>query len=302
MRDEVGGGRLEALEVGLARLELLPALLGGMQLRLDGGQCLGRLVFDLVVLLLEEVGGRLRAVRAVVGGLHHRLVDVEGEQLREDVLLVLRVAAEEGAELALRQDDRLYERVVVDAEERLDVRVDLVDAVGERLDVAVGVHAFEAGGGGAFDRPHARHEVALAARLELQLHAREIRPVRDEGDDFSAHARDFAEERPDHRVEEGRLAGAGGAGDGEELAAGEVDRDGVVEGGEALEVQADGLHTAASDRLGGTGRDERRVSTFAPPPSPSPFKGEGICCASGRAVGRTLMPPPRWFGLRRKAR
>ena len=88
--------------------------------------------------------------------------------------------------------------------------------------------------------------VALLPDAELEHDREALGAVADELLVVVADAGDLAVEGEADRVDQGRLAGAGRAGDGEEVEAREVELDLVAEGGEAFERELVRPHFAAS--------------------------------------------------------
>ena len=86
---------------------------------------------------LMKSASLLRRRAPLVGDLLHPLVDREVEEADQDLAALLRLALQERVELALRQDHRAGEAVVVEAEDAVDLGAHLLDAVGDRLGRAV---------------------------------------------------------------------------------------------------------------------------------------------------------------------
>ena len=196
-------------------------------------------------LALDEVGFGLRGRASLVGELLHALVDGEVQERHQDLAALLGLALQEGVELALREDDRAREAVVVEAEDAVDLRPDLLDAVGEGLGRVRG-DPLEALLGGLVGAGGARDAVALLPDSELEQDREALGAVADELLVVVADAGDLAVEGEADRVDQGRLAGAGRAGDGEQVEAREVELELVAEGGEAFERELVRPHFAAS--------------------------------------------------------
>ena len=105
----------------------------GLRLSLRLLHCVGR---HAGVLAVEQLSDRVRACPLVLGErvrvLRHPLEDREPEELGEDVAPLLRIARQELRELALGQQDRPRERVVVQADQAPHDLVHVADPVGER--------------------------------------------------------------------------------------------------------------------------------------------------------------------------
>ena len=143
---------------------------------------LGR-IRELVTSLLGALLVGLGELGALAGALADVLVHAEGEQLDEQALAVGRGRAQELREPALRQQHRLREVLVAEAEQVLNSGLDVVRPLGELLDAGlkdlckrgVGrdarVEAFEAGRFGgdaavlvALERADARRSARRTAR------------------------------------------------------------------------------------------------------------------------------------------
>ena len=239
-------GLVERLERGLG---LLGAALGGLELGLLLLEGLLRGAREVgLELALDEVGLAPGRRAPLVRDLLHPLVDREVEEGHQDLAALLRLALQERVELALRQDHRAREAVVVEAEDAVDLGAHLLDAVGDRLGRAVR-DPLEPLLRGLVGARGARDPVALLADAELEHHREPLGAVADELLVVVAHARDLAVEREDDRVDQRRLAGAGRAGDREEVEAGEVELDLLPEGGEAFERELVRPHFAGGRPL-----------------------------------------------------
>ena len=246
----VGAGLLgerRGLDEGLkACLGLLGAALGGLELGLLLLEGLLRGAAEVgLELALDEVGLAPGRRAPLVRDLLHPLVDREVEEADQDLAALLRLALQERVELALRQDHRAREAVVVEAEDAVDLGAHLLDAVGDRLGRAVR-DPLEALLRGLVGADRAGDPVALFADAELEHHREPLGAVADELLVVVAHARDLSVEREDDRVDQRRLAGAGRAGDREEVEAGEVELELLAEGGEAFERELVRPHCVAS--------------------------------------------------------
>ena len=115
--------------------------------------------------------------------------------------------------------------------------------MGDRLGCIAG-DALEALLGGLVEAGRADDTVALLPNAEVELDREALGAVADELF-VVADTGDLAVESEADRVDQGRLAGAGRAGDGEEVEAREVDLDLVAEGGEAFQGKTNGSHEAA---------------------------------------------------------
>ena len=134
----------------------------------------------------------------------------------------------------MRKHDRARETVVVETEDAVDLRPDLLDAVGEGLGRVRG-DPLEALLGGLVGAGCARDAVALLPDTELEHDREPLGAVADELLVVVADARNLAKEGEADRVDQGRLAGAGRARDGEEIEAREVELDLVAEGGKPFQ-------------------------------------------------------------------
>ncbi len=225
-------GRLQALLLGA----------GPGQLALAPGQRLGGGAREVVLeLARDELGLAPGVGRAQVGGLLHALVDLERQQRHQDLAALLGLALQEGVELPLRQHHRASEGVVIEAHDALHLGLDLGGAVGQRLGT-VRAHLLQSDLGRAAHAHGARHAVALGPHLELEAHAQALGPVGDELLVLAPHARHLAEEREGQRVDERGLAGPGGAGDGEQVEAVEVEHGLLAEGRQPLDLEPHGPH------------------------------------------------------------
>ena len=118
-------------------------------------------------LALDELRLRLRGRASLVGELLHALVDGEVQERDQDLAALLGLALQEGVELALREDDRAREAVVVEAEDAVDLRPDLLDPVGDGLGCIRG-DALEALLGGLVGAGRADDAVALLPDAEVE--------------------------------------------------------------------------------------------------------------------------------------
>ncbi len=193
----------------------------------------------------DEVGLAPRVGRSAVGDLLHLDVDVEVQQRDQDLVALLRLALQEGVELPLRQHHRAGEGIVVETHDLLDLVLDVLHPPRERLE-ALRRLLLEHGLGVAREARGAGHPVATPADFEVELDGEPLGPVADELLVLATHPRHLAVEAEDDGVDERRLAGAGGPGDGEEVEAVEVEKGALLEGGEALELQPQGPHPCAS--------------------------------------------------------
>ena len=262
-RDEQRAARLEGGGAGGERVVL----------DLEGGDRLGRGRAQPLELEPQRVGGGGRAGGAVTGVAPDLLVEIEAEQAREDLAALGLVASEEGVERTLREQDRLRERLEVEPDQTGHAVRHLAGAVGKRLPATVGGLPLEACADAA-GRLTA-DAVALAADGEVEAHGHRLRTVGDELAGGAPDARHLPVERPRHRVQQRRLACAGGAGDREEAAPLEVEDSRVTERGEPTQLEAQRLHRpATASGSGASGRgDSRRAparsasSSSAPPAS-----------------------------------
>ncbi len=231
-----GEGGFGLLRAGFGGLELGLLLLEG---HLRGVREVG---FELA---LDEVGLGPRGGASLVGELLHALVDAEAQEGDQDLAALLGLALQEGIELALREDDRAGEAVVVEAEDAVHLRPDLPGPVGDGLG-RLPRDPLEALLGGLVGAGRARDAVALLPDVELEHDREALLAVADELLVVVAHAGDDTVEGEDDGVDQGRLAGAGRAGDGEEVEAREVELELVTEGSEAFDGQLQRPHLAAS--------------------------------------------------------
>ena len=265
---------VEACAAGLAgrHRELGAALgkvVGGVGLGLS--QRLGALCRDARGLVAEALGGVLERQfdRRVVAGVEERA---------QDLLALLRVGLEQLLEAPLGKHDDLAELLGTKAEELLGLRADLRPAGGERPAVLGGRSI-----AGVAQPPERRRLVVAGRPFSLELGALLLRFALDaiqilaerEVEDHTgeqlgigvvaAHgsagaaalalwsAAGDAVEGEGHRVEDGGLAGAGGAGDEEEAGPAQV---GEVERLFAR-VGTEGLHRDAERPQGASSRRRR---------------------------------------------
>src|SRR5579884_1131995 len=89
------------------------------------------------IMALEEIAVPCNFSVQVPGlrgcALAHALVDADAKELAQNLALVGRFALQEFRKLALRQEHRLDEGVVFEAEQRFEFLVDVGDAVAERF-------------------------------------------------------------------------------------------------------------------------------------------------------------------------
>ena len=204
---------------------------------------------------LELPGGGIqiaaRIATAFAGQFLHARVHREAQQFLQDASPLPRIALEEAGELALRQDHRVGERVVVEADEALDGGQHLARPRGDWRREAIDdlVELTRAGRRGAAD--DARDQERAVAHGEPQRHRHAIAAVRDEVlDAAAAHARHAAVQRERNRVEHRALAGAGRPGDGKQRERRQVERRlRVAEAGEALHVDRQRPHASCSSAI-----------------------------------------------------
>ncbi len=200
-----------------------------------------------------------------VGAFADATVDVQAEQVDQDALPLGGLGVQERGELALRQHHALGELLVRQADDVLHGGVDLGGRAGEHVthvlcgqsDVKLGeveavrerfetrVPRVDGALGVAAD--HAAEHIARAGRLEHQANLR-LGGGRGEcvGDRAAvAPARDGAVEREDHRIEHGRLAGAGRPDEREEVGVGEVDGGRLAKHREPVEIESQRPHDCA---------------------------------------------------------
>jgi hypothetical protein len=262
-------------ELAEARLDVggAPVGLGGLL-----GGTLGlvdRVRRDTGVLTLEQLHAcvrlELRLALDLAGAARQPPEQIEPQELGENVAARLRVADEELGELALGQQHRPGEGVVVEADRVADARVDVAHAV-RALPCLFPVPAarrLELDLRRAAQRRRSRDAVPIRPDGELEHHAEPRLSLADELARLSADSIDRPEERIGDRVEDRRLARAGRPRDREQVEAREVDRLLVPEGGESLDVEPQGPHYAPSV-------SRPRTSSNA---SSRPADGAAPCCA-----------------------
>ncbi len=221
----------------------------------------------------DELGLAPGLGRAGVGDPVHVLVHAEVQERDQDLAALLGLPLQERVELALGQHHRAREGVVVETDDLHDLGLDLLHAVRRGLP-AFPVPVLQPDLHGPVVRPGAAGDaIAAAPHLELEEHGQPLGLVADELAVFLAHAGHLAVEGKDQRIDERRLAGARGAGDGKEVEPGEVEDQPFAERGEALDFQLERSHERAPERktssLGRPGRASVFVSVFvsvgAPP-------------------------------------
>jgi len=205
---------------------------------------------------LVEGLGPLRGVAGpLVGPDHHLLVVLGTEQPQQDLLPLARRGVQEVGELALREHHALAEVLVGQPEQPFHgvghprqvlgqdlgrlARLGPAAPVGQPLQ-ARGPLAHLAAGPAQL----AGHHVTLVADLEHELHgaAGGGRRERERDHALAAPPRHRAVQRERHRVDDRRLARAGGADQGEEVRVGEVDPGRLPERGEPVHLQHDRSH------------------------------------------------------------
>ena len=150
-------------------------------------------------------------------------------------------------ELALRQHDRLAERVEVQPEHLVEHAIALADASPlTRRHPCVDIEALERRGLGRPTPEPARDAISpLAIDGELEQDASFDRPERHEVRCAlpATEARNLPVKGEHHRVKDARLTGTGRAGDDEQVKWFEVDLLAIAEGGEALDGETKRPHT-----------------------------------------------------------
>lgn len=269
---------LPLLQQLAARLLVMPLLLGqpvqqlrrsSMLLRQHGrepallarGQIAPRLLADIEQPLAVALDRLAQLAGARGEAFLQPPVQLRAEQPPQDLFLILRVGGEQLAELALRQHDDLDELVPRQADELLQPRVHLLDVEPvDRRSLAVRRQLVQLGlaaGLALVARPAvghlAEHAVAPTLGLEHELHRRRLVVAREMAAQQprlrAVLAARRAVEGVAERVEDGRLARAGLAGDDEQPSAAqllEVDRLLVAIGPEGRHAQSNRPHPAAS--------------------------------------------------------
>jgi hypothetical protein len=241
-------GEIETLAKRLLpAAEALAVALRAREVGAQGFQALGRRVGVLRGELPGDELGLLPGLRRPpVGERVHLLVDLQVQERDQDLAPLVRPPLEERVELALGQHDRAREGVVVEADDLPHLLVDLARPVGERFP-SLAVPALEARLGRTSAGPGGPHDaVRPLPHLELEVHGDALRPVADELAVLLRHPRHLAVEREHERVDERGLAGPRRARDREEVEGLQVERQLLLEGGEALDLQPAGPHPCAS--------------------------------------------------------
>ncbi|MNQ82467.1 hypothetical protein D3C85_975180 [compost metagenome] len=256
-----------ALQLGLADLQLLLFARQGRGLLLQGGAGLVGQEFHAFGAGAQLVQAGLHLASAFEHTLGDTPVDFSAGQLLQQLRALVGVGFEEGREAALGQQHGLGETLEVEAGQAFGELELVVDLVGKdfpvqhpgqlhpgRLQAAVGLVA------GAALAP----EGAVGHALHFELHLGQAvgavpgHQLVDAGG-HRAHARRAVVERQADGVQQGGLAGAGGAGDGEEAVtgeglAGEVDLPLALQRIEVLQAQAEDLHAGSSRSSASTSR------------------------------------------------
>ncbi|MDT4819494.1 hypothetical protein FQZ97_526110 [compost metagenome] len=256
-----------ALQVGLARLQLLFFACQGCGFLQQGGA-------GLVIQEFHAFGTGAQLVQPclhLAGAFEHPLgdasVDFSAGQFLQQLRALVGVGLEEGGKAALGQQHGLGETLEVEAAQAFGEPELVVDLVGEdfpvqhagqlhlgRLQAAVGLVT------GAALAP----EGAVGHALHFELHLRQAvggvpgHQLVDAGG-HRTHARRAVVEGQADGIEQGGLAGAGGAGDGEQAVAGEgfageVDLPLALQRVEVLQAQAEDLHAGSSRSSASTSR------------------------------------------------
>ena len=224
-------------EAGQGRFGLLATQARVGQLATRELERLGRGVLEVArELVRDELRLATSVECAAARDLLHVLVHAEVQEGDQDLATLLGLALQERVELALGKHDRAGERVVVEAHDLLDRFLDLLDPPGQRLVRAFGL-SLEHDLRVARDPDGARHPVALAAHLEVEAHREPLGPVAHELLVLASDPRHLSVEREHEGVDQRRLAGPGGPGDGKEVEAVEVECQTLLERREAFELE-----------------------------------------------------------------
>ena len=259
---------LQLLELQLPGLELVT---GGAQLLVQFGTFLGWQRGDAAGLGSEGLVRFVGFLGLAEGALAQLAVDRRVGELFQQLAALLVVGLEEGAELALGQHHRAGELFEVEPQARFDQLlvfgfalvaqqlpvVQVGEALAAALQLAVGLVpgavGFPASAVATAVDADEIHLGVAAAGAPAQQRARiaggnvavDIRDLVFLGD--VVQPRHGAEQRQAQGVEQGALAGAGGAGDGEQAGAGqgfgaEVDLERAGQGGQVLQADGQDLH------------------------------------------------------------
>ena len=176
----------------------------------------------------------------------HPFVYVQAQERAEHLAPFAGVCLEEPGKLPLRQDDRLLERVDVEAEERLHRLRRVPDLVGaERIEIAAVVF-LQTDDGRSLAAQGARDTETTIADVKIEPDAHPLAPGRDHlFQVVFADARNFAIQREQDGVEQRRLAGAGRTGNRKQVKAVEVDLLLLLEAGKTFDREMNGPHRQA---------------------------------------------------------
>ena len=260
----------------------------------------GELAVAVVELRSQGVDLAAQRGRPLAGGGRHLLVDLQPEQLAQRRLAVGRAVVEEVGEPALRQHDGAVELVDVEPEQPGDLGRHRAGVGGEDLVAPLQPGLLRRG---AVPRPldQAHGRVALLAELEVEADpGPRARLVDDRGDGAVVLvAGDAAVERERDGVDDRRLAGAGVADERHELDVGEVDRAGVTERAEALQLETERPHGVSASSSSSPNSVRTRSSTT---PSPARYSSNSSWGLRPRWSRRRWRRPPaaRPGGRRRR--